>query len=75
MGKNPVSIIIPCHRVIGADGKLCAVLTGDAKTPLQKTAAIELDQYGNLVKYDDYRLGVCERFEWIRLPDAEHKKD
>ena len=59
----------------GADGKLCAVLTGDTKTPLHKTAAIELDQYGNLVKYDDYRLGVCERFEWIRLPDAEHKKD
>lgn len=21
-GKNPISIIIPCHRVIGADGKL-----------------------------------------------------
>lgn len=21
-GKNPVSIIVPCHRVIGADGKL-----------------------------------------------------
>jgi O-6-methylguanine DNA methyltransferase len=20
--KNPISIIIPCHRVIGADGKL-----------------------------------------------------
>ena len=21
-GRNPVSIIVPCHRVIGADGKL-----------------------------------------------------
>lgn len=21
-GKNPVSIIVPCHRVIGADGSL-----------------------------------------------------
>jgi methylated-DNA-[protein]-cysteine S-methyltransferase len=22
-GKNPIPIIIPCHRVIGADGTLC----------------------------------------------------
>ena len=21
-GKNPISIIVPCHRVIGSDGKL-----------------------------------------------------
>ena len=62
----------------GADGKLCAVLTWNPyldEPGLTEAADIELDQYGNLVKYDDYRLGVCERFEWIRLPDAEHKKD
>jgi O-6-methylguanine DNA methyltransferase len=22
LGKNPVPIIVPCHRVIGSDGKL-----------------------------------------------------
>ena len=22
IGKNPISIIIPCHRIIGSDGKL-----------------------------------------------------
>jgi len=21
-GQNPISIVVPCHRVIGADGKL-----------------------------------------------------
>ena len=21
-GKNPVSLVVPCHRVIGSDGKL-----------------------------------------------------
>jgi methylated-DNA-[protein]-cysteine S-methyltransferase len=23
MAANPVTIIIPCHRVVGADGRLC----------------------------------------------------
>lgn len=23
MGKNPIAIIMPCHRVLGADGKMC----------------------------------------------------
>ena len=27
-GKNPVSIIIPCHRVIGSDGKLVGYAGG-----------------------------------------------
>jgi len=27
-GKNPVSIIVPCHRVIAADGKLAGYAGG-----------------------------------------------
>jgi O-6-methylguanine DNA methyltransferase len=26
--RNPISILIPCHRVIGADGKLVGYLGG-----------------------------------------------
>lgn len=27
-GRNPISIIIPCHRVIGTDGQLCGYAGG-----------------------------------------------
>ena len=27
-GKNPISIIIPCHRVVGANGKLTGYAWG-----------------------------------------------
>jgi methylated-DNA-[protein]-cysteine S-methyltransferase len=30
-GKNPIAIIIPCHRVIGADGKLTGYAGGLAR--------------------------------------------
>lgn len=36
-GKNPISIIAPCHRVIGADGKLTGFAGGlEAKSRLLK---------------------------------------
>ena len=28
VGRNPISIIIPCHRVLGADGSLCGYAGG-----------------------------------------------
>lgn len=28
IGKNPLMILIPCHRVIGSDGKLCGYAYG-----------------------------------------------
>lgn len=30
-GKNPISIIVPCHRVIGADGSLTGYAWGEVK--------------------------------------------
>lgn len=40
VGRNPVSIIIPCHRVIGADGSL----TGYAGGLDRKAALLELEK-------------------------------
>lgn len=39
VGRNPVSIIIPCHRVVGADGSL----TGYAGGIEKKLALLELE--------------------------------
>jgi methylated-DNA-[protein]-cysteine S-methyltransferase len=41
-GKNPVSIILPCHRVIGADG----TLTGFGGGLVTKQALLDLEAEG-----------------------------
>lgn len=39
-GKNPISVIVPCHRVIGASGKLTGFAGGwDAKAKLLRLEA------------------------------------
>ena len=42
VGHNPVSIIIPCHRVIGADGNM----TGYAGGISRKIRLLELEKNG-----------------------------
>jgi methylated-DNA-[protein]-cysteine S-methyltransferase len=39
-GRNPISIVVPCHRVIGADGKL----TGYGGGLPRKQALLELER-------------------------------
>lgn len=48
VGKNPVAIIVPCHRVIGANGKLTGYAAG-----LDKKIAL-LKQEGVVLTSDDY---------------------
>jgi len=40
VGRNPISIIVPCHRVVGADGSL----TGYAGGLARKQALLELER-------------------------------
>lgn len=40
VGRNPVSIVVPCHRVLGADGSL----TGYAGGLERKTALLSLER-------------------------------
>ncbi|PZP30394.1 MAG: cysteine methyltransferase [Roseateles depolymerans] len=43
VGRNPISILIPCHRVVGADG----ALTGYAGGLARKQALLALESGGN----------------------------
>ena len=40
-GKNPIPIIIPCHRVMGADGKLTGFSGGDGISTKQALLRLE----------------------------------
>nr|WP_295161214.1 methylated-DNA--[protein]-cysteine S-methyltransferase [uncultured Methanobrevibacter sp.] len=45
VGHNPISILIPCHRVLGADGKLTGYAGGiDRKVKLLNLEKISFDE-------------------------------
>ena len=39
-GRNPISIVVPCHRVVGSDGKL----TGYSGGPERKQFLLDLER-------------------------------
>ena len=45
VGHNPIALIVPCHRVIGADGRL----TGYAGGLDRKQKLLQLEQAGFLL--------------------------
>ena len=45
VGRNPIAIILPCHRVIGADGRLTGYSGGLAR----KTFLLQLEQAQGLI--------------------------
>ena len=46
VGRNPISLIIPCHRVIGADGSLTGYAGGiDRKLLLLQLEQAETDRF------------------------------
>jgi len=46
VGHNPISIIIPCHRVVGADGSLTGYAGGiKVKTALLKLENVSMEKF------------------------------
>ena len=44
VGHNPISIIIPCHRVVGTNGSLTGYAGGiDKKIALLKLEGVDMD--------------------------------
>lgn len=54
VGRNPLSVIVPCHRVLGADGSL----TGYAGGLARKTALLRLE---GVMERGGRKLGQSER--------------
>ncbi len=53
VGHNPISIIIPCHRVIGANGDLTGYAGGiDKKIKLLELEGIKINSLKNNKKYN-----------------------
>ncbi len=47
VGKNAISIIVPCHRVIGANGNLTGYAGGiEKKTALLKFEKVDTEKFG-----------------------------
>ena len=61
-GRNPISIIVPCHRVIGADGHLVGYGGGlDRKRALLQFEALVKDFGPQTMRgVQEYRAGVRE---------------
>lgn len=54
VGRNPISVIVPCHRVLGADGQL----TGYAGGIWRKRALLALERRGLVVAEEPARPEV-----------------
>jgi methylated-DNA-[protein]-cysteine S-methyltransferase len=54
VGRNPLSIVTPCHRVVGKDGKL----TGYAGGLERKRFLLELEGAGARVEAEQLRLAA-----------------
>lgn len=52
VGRNPLSIVVPCHRVVGKDGKL----TGYAGGLERKRFLLELEGAGEQVEAEQLQL-------------------
>ena len=64
VGHNPISIMIPCHRVMGADGSL----TGYAAGMEVKKMLLELENRGTENKRPENRIQE-NRIQENRIPE------
>jgi len=51
-GKNPIPIIIPCHRVVGSSGKLTGFSSGiPMKIFLLKHEGVDVDEAREVIRH------------------------
>jgi O-6-methylguanine DNA methyltransferase len=58
LARNPIPLLIPCHRVVRADGQLGEYMFGPAhKEQLLRTEQVNLDEVAALARQGVYYLG------------------
>jgi methylated-DNA-[protein]-cysteine S-methyltransferase len=55
-GRNPISIIVPCHRIVGSNGSL----TGYAGGLDRKRALLALESIGRSMEPPDKHSSKCD---------------
>jgi methylated-DNA-[protein]-cysteine S-methyltransferase len=70
LGKNPVALVVPCHRVLGADGRMVGFSAADGTALKERLLAIEgaLDPAAWLSRRDRALERVVERVGPCRMP-------
>lgn len=63
IGRNPLSIVVPCHRVLGSDG----ALTGYAGGLARKQALLDLEASGGAVLDARLRQPQCRQPQAARV--------
>ena len=62
VGHNPISIIIPCHRVIGTNGSLTGYASG-------------IDKKIFLLKHEGVKISKKMLFEEVKMVDNKSKEE
>ena len=61
LGRNPFPIIVPCHRVLGVDGKVGGFSAPGGVTTKMRMLAIEKAQTGEAPMLFDAPLAIAPR--------------
>lgn len=78
-GKNPIPILIPCHRVVGASGKLTGYSGGDGVLTKSSLLAFEKSAKNKVPMFslwDAFRVNIPHRpFYFMRHGETDYNKN
>jgi O-6-methylguanine DNA methyltransferase len=74
LGRNPVPLLIPCHRVVRADGRLGDYMFGPArKAELLRSEQVNIDELAELARQGMHFLG-SDTTRVVCYPTCHHAR-